>query len=57
MSVATHLNLRPSDPAHSRKLILQQEMVSFVIKAPLADCQISTIGFDLKQKYKVHKLN
>lgn len=49
MSNATDLNLRTSNPTHSWKLILQQEVVGFIIKAPLADSQICTIAFDLKE--------
>lgn len=45
-----YLNLRPSDPAHSRQLILQQKVVGFIIKAPLADGQICADTFDLKEK-------
>lgn len=52
MKYTTHLNLRTSDPAHGWKLILQQEVVGFIIKAPLADGQICTIAFDLKEKFK-----
>lgn len=46
----SHLNLRPSDPAHGWQLILQQKVVCFIIEAPLTDGQVSTIAFDLKEE-------
>lgn len=46
--ISSYLNLRPSNPTHSRQVILQQKMVGFIIKAPLADGQVSPITFDLK---------
>lgn len=48
----SHLDLRPSDPTHSRQLTLQQKVVCFIIEAPLADGQGGTIAFDLKDKYE-----
>lgn len=52
MTNISHLDLRPSDPAHGRQLVLQQKVVGFIIKAPLADGQVSTIAFDLKEKHE-----
>lgn len=46
----SHLDLWPSDPAHSWQLVLQQKVVGFIIKAPLADGQVCTIAFDLREK-------
>lgn len=50
MTNVLYLNLRPTNPAHGWQFILQQKVVGFIIKAPLADRQISAIAFDLKDK-------
>lgn len=53
----SHLDLRPSDPAHGRQFVLQQKVVGFIIKAPLADGQVSTIAFDLKRiTFKIYHM-
>lgn len=44
----SYFNLRPTNPAHGRQLVLQQKVVRFVIKAPLADGQVSASAFNLK---------
>lgn len=46
----SYLDLRPSNPANGRQLILQQQVVCLIIKAPLADGQVSTGAFDLQLK-------
>jgi len=38
----THLDLRSTNPSHSRELILHKQMVRLVVESPLADDQIST---------------
>lgn len=47
-----HLDLRPADPAHGWQVVLQQKVVGFIVKAPLANGQGGTIAFDLKEKYE-----
>ena len=37
---ATHLNFRATNPPHRRQIVLHQQMIRFIVKAPLANDQI-----------------
>lgn len=53
-SDGNELDLYPAHPAHGREVVLKQEVVSLVVKAPLADDQVSSAV--LAFLHHVHKV-
>jgi len=51
--INANLNLRATNPADSRQLTLQQQVVSLIIKPPLTDSESCTSIFHLE----THKTN
>lgn len=49
----TDLDLGPSNPAYGRQLLLQQQMVGLVVKAPLTDDKVSSCVLHLTQENSV----